>query len=290
MGVKRAYRGRFAPSPTGPLHLGSLVSALASYLDCHANRGIWLLRIEDIDPPREIAGASQAIINSLKAHGLTSTETITFQSDRLADYQAALIKLRPHCYRCNCPRARIRELKGVYDGRCRDSQVQPPGAVRLRIDQLSEEQQYQAEHFNDLIQGPQHQNMEQIHGDIIIQRRDQLIAYQLAVVVDDIAQGITHIIRGDDLLSSTARQRCLHLLLGNQPPEFGHVPVVKNELGQKLSKQHHAPALDDSQAMDNLIQAFKHLYMEVPANISSSTSIEQLLRWGSDHWPHQWPA
>lgn len=282
---KRPYTGRFAPSPTGELHLGSLVSALASYLDSRSHNGRWLIRIEDIDPPREIAGASQAIINSLNAHGLYSDAPIVYQSNRLALYHHYLKQLTPYCYPCYCTRIRMKALNGTYDGHCQGQPKQPKAfAVRLNTHYLSESKQQCAEHFIDSIKGPQYQPLQTTCGDFIIQRKDALIAYQLAVVVDDIEQQITHVIRGDDLLDSTARQRHLFLLLGKQPPEYGHIPVVLNETGQKLSKQHFAPPLDSKQAFNNLVTALGHLKIEPPNNLLETNSIDQLLLWGASKW------
>lgn len=274
------YIGRFAPSPTGDLHLGSLASAVASYLDARANHGKWLVRIEDIDPPREVAGASRSILQSLAAHGLQPDEPIAHQSLRLSNYQAALDKLSQHTYQCTCTRDRIRQLNGVYDGYCRDKSSQKLSATRVRTDHSL---QALANQFDDLVQGPKIFKLDEICGDFIIKRKDQLVAYQLAVVVDDIEQNITHVIRGDDLMSSTTRQRYLFLLFGETPPAYGHIPVIKNALGQKLSKQHHAPALDNNQPENNIHQVLNHFNMSPPKTLANACK-NSLLQWAIEQW------
>ena len=203
-----SYIGRFAPSPTGPLHLGSLFTALASYLDARANHGRWLVRMEDIDPPREIPGAADTILRQLENHGLHWDDSVLYQSQRLRAYQQAVADLvdKQLVYYCQCTRARLRSLNGIYDGHCRsqklltaDSNATKSSAIRILVPDLTIT-------WADLIQGPCSENLAKSCGDFIVVRRDGLFAYQLAVSVDDGYQGITHIIRGDDLLDSTPRQ------------------------------------------------------------------------------------
>ncbi len=197
------YVGRFAPSPTGELHQGSLLTAVASYLDARQAQGHWLVRMEDLDPPREQAGAADAILRSLEAHGLHWDQSVIYQSQRQAAYQERLLSLQGQqlCYPCSCNRQRLKTLK-AYDRHCLTHT--PAGdaanAVRVRVETAA------AIRFDDVFQGRQSQRLEQEVGDFVIRRKDQLFAYQLAVVADDIDQGITHVIRGIDLMESTARQ------------------------------------------------------------------------------------
>lgn len=284
------YIGRFAPSPTGKLHFGSLVAALASYLDAKAHQGQWLLRMEDLDPPRAEAGAADSIIKSLEAHHLLWDQAILYQSSRLDAYQEILEQL-PH-YRCSCTRQRIIELKGCYDQHCRLSApaAEASTAIRLKVDQLAPEQQQQAEQFTDLFIGPQTFPLA-ANGDIIIKRKDGLFAYQLAVAADDRYQGITHVVRGRDLIDSTGRQRYLLLMLNNLHddqlralPEYGHTPLALGRDGDKLSKQTHAQALDDKSATDNLIAALRFLNHEPPLKDLDKLNCTTLLEWAIQAW------
>jgi glutamyl-Q tRNA(Asp) synthetase len=274
------YIGRFAPSPTGPLHFGSLVSALASFLDARAQQGRWLLRMEDLDPPREVPGAADSILRSLDEHGLHWDEQVLYQSSRLEAYQVLINSLRAHqlAYECDCSRARISQLQGIYDGHCKTrTEVGSPRATRLRIEEHS------TQSFQDLVQGPYSQDLNQDLGDFIILRKDGLVAYQLAVVADDIEQGITHIIRGSDLLDSSPRQAYLFQVLKSATPYFGHIPVVANADGQKLSKQNHAPALNTQGAAHNLWTALEFLQQSPPIELRSA-SVEEMIEWGVLHW------
>jgi len=249
-------RGRFAPSPTGPLHFGSLVTALASYLDARAHGGQWLVRLEDIDPLREVSGTAATILRQLTNHGLTWDGPVLYQSSRLAVYLDIVHQLLAAglAYPCDCSRQRLHALGDIYDGHCRHRNLTLSNcAVRLRVPDNTFIE------FEDLIQGPQSQNLNQSVGDFIIWRRDGLPAYQLAVTVDDAFQGINHVIRGSDLLESTGRQIFLMGLLGYPPPRYGHVPLALNADGQKLSKQNRAPSLDASPAADNLRRALAWL-------------------------------
>ncbi len=265
------YVGRFAPSPTGPLHAGSLVAALASYCDAQMHSGEWLLRIENIDPPREVPGAAQSIIHTLRALGLRWSREIVYQSQRDLVFSTAFARLsaRGLVYPCACTRSEIaaaatrRTADGepVYPGTCAHglAQGRAPRAWRLRLpdETLS---------FVDRWSGQHTENPAQDTGDIVIRRADGLWAYQLAVVVDDIDAGVTDIVRGDDLLHSTIRQIALRRALRSRAGRYLHVPVVRNASGEKLSKQTHAPAVEATQALGALQTAAAYLGMSIEAN------------------------
>ncbi|KUJ82498.1 tRNA glutamyl-Q(34) synthetase GluQRS [Microbulbifer flavimaris] len=274
------YIGRFAPSPTGPLHFGSLVCALGSYLDAIAHRGRWLVRMENLDPPREEPGAADRIIRSLEAHGLHWHGPLEWQSHRHALYEETLDTLAGQglLYPCQCSRAQIRKRGGHDNEGCRDTprerlNPEQPNALRLRCAGGTES-------FDDIWQGQQHQ---QIHEDTILKRRDGLYAYQLAVVVDDIDQGVTHVVRGADLLETTGAQQRLFRLLGTEPPLFGHLPLVMGPAGQKLSKQNHAPAIDDRRPSENLCTALRFLGFRVPSELEGE-STAAILHWATARW------
>ncbi|GAA5317097.1 MAG: tRNA glutamyl-Q(34) synthetase GluQRS [Candidatus Pelagadaptatus aseana] len=274
-----AYTGRFAPSPTGKLHQGSLLAALASYLDARHHQGRWLVRMEDLDPPREQPGAATAILQSLEAHGLFWDGPVLFQSQRLDDYQEILNQLQQQglTYPCNCNRQRMKNLNGIYDGHCRTFPAdRPPFATRL----CTEDRDIR---FDDLFQGPQQQNLAREVGDFVIHRKDGLFAYQLAVSVDDTHQNISHVIRGCDLLDSTPRQLRLFELLNTEPPTYGHLPVIVNSEGQKLSKQTFAKPLDNRTAADNLLLALKQLGIPAPGDLIGA-DCNTLLLWATPHW------
>ena len=242
-----AVRGRFAPSPTGPLHFGSLIAALGSYLDARASGGKWLVRIEDVDTPRTVPGAADAILRTLEACAMHWDGTIEYQSARGDAYEAALEVLRRQgqLYPCACSRREIADsatagIEGyVYPGTC--AHGMPAGrsarAWRVRTDAAVIE-------FDDALQGRIRQDVKQDIGDFVLYRADAIYAYQIAVAVDDAHQGITHVVRGSDLLESTPRQILLQRLLGLPTPHYAHLPVAVNARGQKLSKQTHARALD----------------------------------------------
>jgi glutamyl-Q tRNA(Asp) synthetase len=256
----RMYVGRFAPSPTGPLHFGSLVAALASWLDARAARGQWLVRIEDLDPPREQPGAADHILRTLQALGLVWDREVVYQSARVERYRAALARLAAHTYPCGCTRSEISDsalaIDGarIYPGTCRNGLA--PGrsvrAVRLRTDS-------RPIRFIDRLQGPMEQSIEREVGDFVLYRADGQFAYQLAVVVDDAEQGVTDVVRGADLLDSTARQIYLQRLLQYPTPRYLHVPVAVNRAGEKLSKQTGAPAVDASEPRPVLQEALRFL-------------------------------
>ncbi len=274
-----AYTGRFAPSPTGPLHFGSLVTALASYLDAKAQGGTWLVRMEDIDPPRQLPGAEDTILRQLEAHSLLWDGQPLYQSQRSEAYLAALEKLSHSglAYPCHCSRQVLQDTGGLHQRSCVPGDPRQPHALRLSVpDNCSIE-------FTDLFQGRQQQWVRQTAGDFVLLRKDGLFAYQLAVVVDDAYQGISHIIRGSDLLDSTARQVCLQQLLTLPTPVYGHLPIAVNEQGHKLSKQNLAPPVDNQRAGANLLAAMHWLGMQPPADLPT-TNPEVLLEWGVRNW------
>lgn len=274
------YRGRFAPSPTGPLHFGSLVAAMASYLDAKAHHGHWLVRIEDVDFDRNIAGADHAILQTLRRCGMVWDEEVVWQSQRNDFYQAALEQLAVHVFACSCSRKEIADSRiraglsdsQIYPGTCRSgiANNKAARAYRLRVPELAEANI----EFEDRLLGGQKQNLSTAVGDYVLKRADGFWAYQLAVVVDDALQGITDIVRGADLLDSSARQIYLQQLLGYPTPRYLHVPVVTNELGEKLSKQTGALGFDlgsNDVLQDALIPAAGFLNLEFSARPSNIT-------------------
>jgi len=254
------YRGRFAPSPSGPLHFGSLVAALASYLDARAVGGEWLLRIEDIDPPRVVVGASAGILRTLAAHGLEWDGGVVYQSGRSEAYQGALARLidAGRGYACACSRKRIAELAEpgvdgpVYPGTCRGRDADAAGALRFLLNE-------QRVVFQDVLLGRVACNVMRECGDFVLKRADGVFTYQIAVVVDDAEQGITHVVRGADLLTSTPRQIVLQQALGYPTPAYMHLPVVLDAQGFKLSKQTQAAPLDDADPLPALRLAGRFL-------------------------------
>lgn len=286
MSTKADYIGRFAPSPSGPLHFGSLVAALASYLDARSAHGQWLLRMEDLDPAREPPAAAAQILSTLEAFGLHWDGPVLYQSQRLGAYADALSELqrRGLIYSCDCSRIQIQAMGGGYDNRCRLRRLQPTaGALRVVVPD---------ETFDvvDTIQGPQQQNLQRECGDFVLRRKDGLFAYQLAVVVDDAFQNITHIVRGSDLLDSTPRQLYLQKLLGFPSSHYAHIPLAVNDSGQKLSKQHFAAPLDLQRPTAQLLAALQFL-RQFPGPYSdphlATASPEELLAWGTAHWDIQ---
>ncbi|MEL6367274.1 MAG: tRNA glutamyl-Q(34) synthetase GluQRS [Pseudomonadota bacterium] len=268
------YVGRFAPSPTGPLHLGSLFAALVSYLDARHARGQWLLRIEDIDPPREVEGATDAIIATLEKHGLLWDEPIVYQSRSTARILDAVAHLQSNgaAYFCECARRQLRARNQLdpYPGICRDKTL-GEGALRARIAN-------EVIQFTDRWQRIQAANLKTSPGDFVIRRRDGLFAYQLAVCVDDAYQGVTDVVRGVDLLSSTPRQIYLQRLLNLPTPRYAHFPVLNGSDGQKLSKQTGAPPIDDTRASQNLEHCLSLMGMSLPAEMSGADPAE-ILQW-----------
>lgn len=277
----RQYRGRFAPSPTGPLHFGSLVTALASYLEAKSQNGQWLIRIEDLDPLREPPEATGQILDSLDAHGLFPDEPVVFQSHRHSVYQAATEQLLSNgfAYRCTCSRKQLEAHRGKHPLRCREHSrkyFDQPFAIRFALrDEVC--------HWQDQLLGPQTHIVRAEIDDPVILRKEGFFAYQLAVEVDDIEQGITDVVRGSDLLDMTAQQLQVYQALGATPPRWLHIPVIVNEQGQKLSKQNHAPALDNLIPVQNLFSALVALNQQPPQFLLSG-SLEDLLEWSRIHW------
>ncbi|MDO6563908.1 tRNA glutamyl-Q(34) synthetase GluQRS [Amphritea sp. 1_MG-2023] len=273
------YIGRFAPSPTGPLHFGSLLAALASYLDARAHHGRWLVRIEDLDTPRVIQGATDDILRTLEDYGLEWDDAVIRQSDRLHLYHEALTQLRQRhqAYPCDCSRQQIRQRTGSsrYDGHCRRHPPNPQHVCAIRS---HNPQDYP---FDDQIQGPQ--SFPAQIEDFVIFRRDGFFAYQLAVTIDDAEQQINHIVRGSDLLDSTPKQRHLQQQLGYPRPIYAHIPVATNTQGQKLSKQTLAPALDRHHARQQIIRALQFLGQQ-PVTELHDCRLDECLRWAIEHW------
>lgn len=281
------YIGRFAPSPTGPLHFGSMVAALASYLDAKAHNGRWLVRLEDVDESRCKPEFADDILRTLSTFGLQWDGQVIVQSQRKPAYEQALARLsgQSHTYACGCSRREIADsaaagIEGpVYPGTCRCQQINShvlPQAIRV----LTHNDPIM---FTDLIQGEYTQRIESAIGDFIIKRRDGLFAYQLAVVVDDAAQGITHIVRGADLIDSTARQIHLQRLLGLPTPYYLHIPVVTNAAGQKLSKQTLAAGIGTAAVNRILIHALTHL-RQTTAAMHEQMPTSKLLQLASAQW------
>lgn len=266
-----SYIGRFAPSPTGPLHAGSLVAAIASYLDAKVHHGLWLLRIEDIDEARSLPGAAELILDALQGLGMQWDGEIVVQSKRKALYEAAFLQLSGHTYACGCTRREIADSRigtasdgaAVYPGLCRNGlgAGKIPRAFRLRVPDPGEA--LECISFEDRWLGPVSQHLATAVGDFVLKRADGYWAYQLAVVVDDAAQGITHVVRGADLLDSTPRQIYLQRLLGLPTPQYMHVPVVTNAIGEKLSKQTGAQAIDLLEPVKELIAAARVLGLPI---------------------------
>lgn len=272
------YVGRFAPTPSGYLHFGSLMAALASYLDARHVKGHWLVRMEDLDPPREVPGAQDAILRTLVSYGFEWDGPVVRQSSRREAYAAVLETWLQSglTYACTCSRKRLQGL-AIYPGYCRDAQLPlENAAIRLRVPAL----EYALE---DRVQGQFSQHLAREVGDFIIRRRDGLHAYQLAVVVDDIWQGITDIVRGADLLDSTPRQLYLYELLGHPPPRYLHVPLIVQPDGQKLGKTYRSPPLPEKGAAAVLIKALNALGQHPPPDLSDG-SPREILNWGIEHW------
>jgi glutamyl-Q tRNA(Asp) synthetase len=291
MALVTIYRGRFAPSPTGPLHFGSLAAAVASYLDAKHHHGAWLMRMEDLDRPRCIPGAADDILRTLESFGLRWDEEVLYQDSRSDAYEAALHTLRDSgaAYPCTCTRREISDsaLHGIdgqiYPGTCRNG-VRPGRegrAWRVRTDRLSAPWDG-AIGFDDALQGHISQHLEKEIGDFVVKRADGLFAYQLAVVVDDAFQRVTHVVRGADLLASTPRQIYLQRLLGLPTPHYMHLPVAVNEAGEKLSKQTLATPVRRGDA-DTLWRVLSFLRQHPPEDLCGET-VEQILQWAAANW------
>ena len=280
------YRGRFAPSPTGPLHFGSMVAAVGSYLEAKSQGGIWLVRIEDLDPPREMPGAASAILHTLERFGLMWDESVVYQSQRIEHYQHALDTLvrQGKLYACGCTRREIAQagLSGpygpVYNGQCRGGLPgdKHPRALRVLT-------HHDPVGFTDKLRGHYQQVINTEIGDFIVRRADHLFAYQLAVVVDDAAHGVTEVVRGSDLLDNTPRQIHLQQLLGVTTPAYAHLPVVLNAQGQKLSKQSGADAIDHVHPPYLIFQALDFLGQRPPEDLQNA-DLNDMWAWAIQHW------
>jgi len=279
--------GRFAPSPSGELHFGSLIAALGSYLDARAQHGRWLVRIEDIDPPREVPGAASAILQQLDHYGLHWDGEVLWQSQRHEAYREALRWLQQHrqSYFCRCSRSRIQHTGGYYDGHCRDAGYGPENAaLRLR-------QHHPVYQFHDLLRGDVVADAALAQEDFIIHRRDGLFAYNLAVVVDDHFQGVTEVVRGADLIEPTVRQIALYEQFSWPAPAWLHLPLALNPDGNKLSKQNHAPPLPTGDPRPTLVNALRFLGQTVSTgwqDLSLSQLLEQAIAvWDRRSIPRQ---
>ena len=274
-----AYIGRFAPTPSGHLHFGSLVAALASYLDARAVDGRWLLRMEDLDPPREEPGAQAAILKALESYGFEWDGEMVCQSERHDAYDQVINRLFSQglAYACTCSRKQLEAYQGIYPGLCRNAgHGTEDAAIRLRVPEL----EY---HFTDRVQGEFRQHLGREVGDFVIRRRDGLYAYQLAVVLDDAWQGITDIVRGADLLDSTPRQLYLQELLGFSQPRYLHIPLITQPDGNKLGKSYRSPPLTEDQATPLLLRALRALGQNPGTELAYATPRE-VLNWGIAHW------
>ncbi|NVK39141.1 MAG: tRNA glutamyl-Q(34) synthetase GluQRS [Gammaproteobacteria bacterium] len=271
------YIGRFAPTPTGPLHFGSLIAALASYLDAKAHDGKWLLRIEDLDPPREDPAASERMPHQLLDHGLQWDGDIQYQSQHSANYEAALKQLAANkrTFACGCSRKQLSVHNGLHQGDCHFNQ-QGPAAIRLAVPDESIGVQ-------DRIYGHYEQNLLNDVGDQVLKRKDGFYAYQLAVVVDDYLSGINHVVRGVDLLDNTPRQIFLMQCLGYPVPSYLHIPLAINEHGQKLSKQNQATAIESQDAKANILKALSFLQQDISSTMSNS-SLRDILQMACQNW------
>jgi len=280
------YVGRYAPSPTGHLHFGSLVAAVGSYLDARTQGGRWLLRMEDLDPPREIPGAADGILKTLAAFGFEWDGEVLYQSRRQPAYaEAADMLLKAGAaFPCACSRKEIADsgvhgLEGpIYPGTCRRGLAPGREARALRLRTPDE-----VISFEDGLQGHVSQNLARDIGDFIVRRADGIYAYQLAVVVDDAFQGVTHVVRGADLLLSTPRQLLLQRLLGLPQPHYLHLPVVVNTSGEKLSKQTHARPVTDANPGSGLWEALDFLCQDPPEALKGA-SIKEIWPWALSHW------
>lgn len=279
--------GRFAPSPTGPLHIGSLIAALASCLDARQRGGQWLLRMEDVDAPRTQPGAADTILRQLEAYGFEWDGPVLWQSQRLDAYRAVLDQLIrvDLAYPCACSRKEIADSALLtpdgshrYPGTCRNGL---PAGREARAWRVKTEVGTLA--WQDLILGAQHEDVWRDVGDFVLLRADGQFAYQLAVVIDDALQGVTHVVRGADLLDSTARQTHLQRLLGYAQPVYAHLPVASNAAGEKLSKQTLAAPLNAQAPLTELLRALRFLGQNPPAELNSAT-LAELWDWARAHW------
>ena len=289
------YRGRFAPSPTGPLHLGSLTTALASFLDARKSNGTWLLRIEDVDPLREQPDATEQIIETLALHGLNWDEPYTLQSQRASIYEKLIQRLQEAtlAYRCWCSRKELKANQGKHLVNCerhrhhpvnetqQPDNAYPPFAIRMKVPAKTFT-------WQDQLLGEQSFVLTEESDDFVIKRKEGFYAYHLAVVCDDIEQNITHIVRGADLLDSTPFHLHLYQSLNASIPTYSHTPIVRNREGQKLSKQNKAPAIENNLASENLLTALT-LLGATPPGVLKGAKPDDILAWGIEHWNIAFP-
>ena len=289
MPSQTCYRGRFAPSPTGELHFGSLITAVASYLQAKHQHGEWLLRIDDIDPPREQKGATSSILNTLEKFGFEWDQSVFYQSHNRQQHQDIVQQLlaQKKAYPCSCSRKSILEKTGqrkgpiVYPGFCRQGPLENLSAVANPSIRLHCQQQIIR--FNDLIQGKQVVDLEKTRGDFVIQRNDDYFSYQLASGFDDAEQGITEVVRGADLLSDTSCQIHLQNTLNFTSPQYCHIPVIVNHAGQKLSKQNYAKPIRQTESVSLLHKSLQFLGQNPPADLLSVNQNE-IWSWAISHW------
>jgi len=281
------YIGRFAPSPTGPLHFGSIVAAVASYCDARKHQGKWRVRMEDVDKPRTVKGATDTILYQLESFGFEWDEPVMYQSQRNGLYNEALetLKTKELIYPCTCTRKEIADsstnigIEGViYPGTCLQQPIKPHAAIAWRIKTDTSKIC-----FEDAIQGEISQTLSTDIGDFILKRADGLFAYQLAVVVDDAAQGVTNIIRGADLLDSTPRQIYLQKQLNYLQPQYAHIPVASNSAGEKLSKQTLAKSITEHHSQQLIYETLLFLGQQPPAEIKNAT-LNEVWRWAIANW------
>jgi len=278
--LKKPYIGRFAPTPTGKLHMGSLIAALASYCEAKTNDGQWFLRIEDLDPPREVAGASQSFIETLHSFGFQLDEKTLYQSEKIRQtaYQKALNQLirSDQIYYCSCSRNQLKDMD-INEHKCRNLNTIPckPYSINLRVPNSDIT-------FADKIQGAYSKNLLKDCGDCVLQRKDGLFSYQLAVVVDDSFQNITEIVRGIDLIDSTPWQIHLNCLLNYQQPSYAHIPILINKTGQKLSKQTHAKEINQEKPLETLILAY-NILLQKPF-IKTPKTLNEFWNDAITHW------
>lgn len=278
------YRGRFAPSPTGNPHLGTLIAAVASYLQARKNNGEWLLRIEDVDTHRRVPGADDTLLKTLDKFGFEWDHAVVWQSSRSVYYQQALEQLiaDERAFPCTCSRKLLaqttNELSGIYPGTCRTRKLpmQHEHAIRLRVADATIS-------FNDAVAGEYSQSLARDCGDFVVKRRDGLFAYQLAVVVDDARQGVTEVVRGADLLDSTPRQIYLQRCLGYPEPAYLHLPLILDPDGRKLSKSEGAAELNPAKPGLSLHAALSHLGQRPPAELAHA-QVADIWQWSLEYW------
>lgn len=271
------YTSRFAPSPTGHLHLGSVYTALASFLDAKANNGLWKLRFDDLDTPRNVAGATSSILKTLEILGLHWDDEVDYQSKHINEYQDVLDDLlkAKKIYRCECSR---KEVASIYSQRCRNKNISADTPHSLRIKTYDKQIT-----FHDGLQGRISHNLVLQHGDFILKRRDNIIAYQFAVILDDLRQNINQVMRGLDLLNETPKQIFLQQVLNLSTPTYSHIPILVNQQGQKLSKQTLATRVDLTRPPLVLFQLLQLLNQNPPSELQTAT-VEEILCWAISNW------